>query len=950
MESRTFLEALLPAAGHHLALGVLPMPTEKTPKPAMFMKFHTSLDSLIADAEQEQSRGRDVYVSLAKFRAPQRIASNASAIRSIVLDLDVGAKDNQYDNKKAAVSRLVTVVKEYALPMPTLVDSGGGVHAYWVFDRDLTINEWWPVAKAVKDVAKKAEFLIDRTVTADAARVIRIVGSKNIKRGSALVEVRGNHKLHNFEAFRDSVYAHTPRPSWLESAKADWMKSSNMGQKQETYDNQFISSFRQIMMLAKDDPDNSCPQIIQCATKQHVTPEPLWRAALSVAWHCNDADKAIHKISDKHPEYDYDATVAKAMSTLGPYRCETFDDLNPGLCQGCKHWGKMSSPIQLGKTIERSVGPVRIEEPVQEVVDDLERISEPLYTEIPDYPAPYFRMKGGGIGLSHPAPDGGGAVTAKLTDIDFWVAAQIRDVSDGNQVKIWLKSYHAMQGTHEFLIPNSLNNADFFRHLENQGLIFDKKAEGMVRDYVFKSLTHMQNSQRYLDAVDRFGWAPDTKSFVVGATRLHNDGSTGYAPPSKYTQPLVPAMTTKGKLSEWKAAASLYCKDHLLVMPHLTLVLAAFGAPLMKFSGREVSVISAFGRQSGTGKSTAQMVGLSAFGDPQTMFIKQNSTQKSVIERLGVMGNLPVGIDELTTMDNFTLQKFLYNISEGCTGNQANQHGGGEKVSYRSWQTMITLSSNKSLSDAVSVGDKDQFASEPLLARIMEIAVSQPRGVIDSSDARRAEVQVKTNFGQAGRMFLHYCIQNADQIETDLRELIDQMHLLPGVSSRERFHVAGFACMTYAAHILRKLKLMDPPIESWFRWYSEQVTGLVNRMNQNKALTCGEIIAEYHRFYSRNTLRVKKNMHGEFVIIEPERIMSPIMMRYETDTERMFIPAVEFKKFCLERGVNVAEVLQEAAQGTMIRGNGLVSKRFFAGATDFGPATPIRCYEFLLKA
>ena len=39
--------------------------------------------------------------------------------------------------------------------------------------------------------------------------------------------------------------------------------------------------------------------------------EPLWRAGLSIAKFCNDADKAVHKMSERHPEYSEHLTDEK---------------------------------------------------------------------------------------------------------------------------------------------------------------------------------------------------------------------------------------------------------------------------------------------------------------------------------------------------------------------------------------------------------------------------------------------------------------------------------------------------------------------------------------------------------------------------------------------------------------------------------------------------------------
>ena len=40
------------------------------------------------------------------------------------------------------------------LPKPILINSGNGIHAYWLFDRTLNRQEWNPLAKRLKQLCK----------------------------------------------------------------------------------------------------------------------------------------------------------------------------------------------------------------------------------------------------------------------------------------------------------------------------------------------------------------------------------------------------------------------------------------------------------------------------------------------------------------------------------------------------------------------------------------------------------------------------------------------------------------------------------------------------------------------------------------------------------------------------------------------------------------------------
>jgi hypothetical protein len=61
-----------------------------------------------------------------------------------------------------------------------------------------------------------------------------------------------------------------------------------------------VKKFKNIMLKA----ENGCAQLNYCFENQNEVDEPLWMSALSITAFCVDGDKAAHKMSDKHDEYD----------------------------------------------------------------------------------------------------------------------------------------------------------------------------------------------------------------------------------------------------------------------------------------------------------------------------------------------------------------------------------------------------------------------------------------------------------------------------------------------------------------------------------------------------------------------------------------------------------------------------------------------------------------------
>jgi hypothetical protein len=67
------------------------------------------------------------------------------------------------------------------MPKPYLVNSGGGVHAYWPLETPVSRDEWLPLAEQLKSICDDYNLYADPVVTADSARILRVPGTKNYK-------------------------------------------------------------------------------------------------------------------------------------------------------------------------------------------------------------------------------------------------------------------------------------------------------------------------------------------------------------------------------------------------------------------------------------------------------------------------------------------------------------------------------------------------------------------------------------------------------------------------------------------------------------------------------------------------------------------------------------------------------------------------------------------------
>jgi putative DNA primase/helicase len=186
----------------------------KTRQQAVFNSNEEAIALILRSISQSQ----DTFISLAQFQenSPSREAKYAEYFASCWIDIDVDCgneKTKPYTSREEGMEALDTFITQTKLPRPSmLINSGGGVHAYWCFSQIISISEWERCAKSLKAVCLTYGLKIDATVTTDAARVMRIPRTQNWKlsnnpRPVLIIEPTPDQALGHidFDMFRDQV-------------------------------------------------------------------------------------------------------------------------------------------------------------------------------------------------------------------------------------------------------------------------------------------------------------------------------------------------------------------------------------------------------------------------------------------------------------------------------------------------------------------------------------------------------------------------------------------------------------------------------------------------------------------------------------------------------------------------------------------------------------------------
>jgi hypothetical protein len=100
----------------------------------------------------------------------QRLAKDALAFKSIWIDCDVRPDDKtgkHYLTEAEALKALLAFIAKAKLPPPTIINSGGGFHLYWISNKVLTPAEWYPYASGLKHLLIQEGVKCDTGLTTD---------------------------------------------------------------------------------------------------------------------------------------------------------------------------------------------------------------------------------------------------------------------------------------------------------------------------------------------------------------------------------------------------------------------------------------------------------------------------------------------------------------------------------------------------------------------------------------------------------------------------------------------------------------------------------------------------------------------------------------------------------------------------------------------------------------
>lgn len=932
----SFYEAVLPPDGPYCAVGI-------SAAGRVFPTFHDSIAELEAQSAELTKSFLNAYFALATFTdiGEGRKADNAKQLKSFFVDLDCG-EEKEYADKIEATTALREFLSDTGLPEPYVVDSGWGIHAYWPLDIAIDALDWGPLARQFKRLCIEKGLRIDRAVTADAARVLRMPGTMNMKREPVPVTVMAVGEIVPLSRITDILGTLPPDLTTVREDTADSMTSALAGGDYPP------SSFARL--VSRSLKGTGCAQIAYAVQNSKTLDFNLWRAVLSIAHRCTDGETAIHKVSEDYPRYDANETLKLAEGTKGPYTCSWYRDNSETHCTGCTQ--KCTSPIMLGVKIEEAplLGDKYVVAQDVNPEKDTGAVHQPVEIEIPAYPKPYFRGVSGGVYVRSKDSEGD-PIEVQVYQYDLYISRRVYHITqdgDGDGELVEVNHHMPNDGVRRFIAPvSALLAKDTMRSLllKHGVVAINKELDGIMA-YFAASIKNLQKLSGADVARNQMGWTPEGNSFVVGELE-YTANAVRLAPASAATKSFVPKLTARGNLARWVEMVNFYNKPGM--EGHALAVFAGFAAPLVKlFGGIEVrgATINLVSSKSGTGKTTAQMVANSIFGSPDELLLKLTDTSMSKMQWLGTLNSIAVTIDEATNIHDDALSEFIYEIPQGRGKHRMEAQYNRLRANHVSWATLVIMSSNSSLYDKLM---RSKNTPDGELRRLLEFYIDRPSEVL-KEESDRVFAALNDNYGLAGPVYIQYVMREMHKLQELYNAIQISVDNALGFDQSDRFYSRVLTLIFMGGKLAKTLGLHNIDVGRVFRYamanmgaVKKDVLDAVSAEGAHSAL---EAISGFVNYNINNILVINSSRSGEALPTPVNtQFRGPLKMRYEPDTKELWIAAPALREYLVERQVDMRRLISILSKEKILKHDGMaVSKRLGAGALSTMDMGAVRCY------
>lgn len=342
---------------------------------------------------------------------------------------------------------------------------------------------------------------------------------------------------------------------------------------------------------------------------------------------------------------------------------------------------------------------------------------------------------------------------------DEWIATPVTvvarttnsdDGSEGRFLRLLTES-----GTKEWIIPMEVfggSGEDARRTLFGMGVIIALKKRGQFMEYLLE-----QRPAEVFATTCRPGWH-ESGAFVLPGRTIGSD-KVRYQASGKGQN----LFSLRGNLDGWKTDVAAKCEGN----PVLTLAIGcALAGPLLSLVGVLGGGVHLVG-DSSSGKSLAQLIGSSVWGDPGIFAASWDMTKGGLEIEASSRNDTMLPLDEIKRADPKRVQEMAYSLANGQgKGTMTRDREARGKLS---WRLLALSSGERSLSEHAAISGNAAHAGAEL--RMVDVnagtrthrAFDELHGLEGADFHRLLTVAVGANHGHIGPVFVEKLLASDDR-------------------------------------------------------------------------------------------------------------------------------------------------------------------------------------------
>lgn len=342
---------------------------------------------------------------------------------------------------------------------------------------------------------------------------------------------------------------------------------------------------------------------------------------------------------------------------------------------------------------------------------------------------------------------------------DEWIATPVTvaarttnsdDGSEGRFLRLFTDS-----GPKEWIIPMEVfggSGEDARRTLFGMGVIIALKKRGQFMEYLLD-----QRPAEVFSTTCRPGWH-ESGAFVLPGRTIGSD-KVRYQASAKGQN----LFSVRGSLDGWKTEVAAKCEGN----PVLTLAIGcALAGPLLSLVGVLGGGVHLVG-DSSSGKSLAQLIGSSVWGDPGIFAASWDMTKGGLEIEASSRNDTMLPLDEIKRADPKRVQEMAYSLANGQgKGTMTRDREARGKLS---WRLLALSSGERSLSEHAAISGNAAHAGAEL--RMVDVnagtrthrAFDELHGLEGADFHRQLTVAVGANHGHIGPAFVEKLLASDDR-------------------------------------------------------------------------------------------------------------------------------------------------------------------------------------------